>query len=111
LYIDYKVPLNLFQNAPVFQLQYGEPVTFPFVHASNVGVTDKWLLLTDHDDGSKVVHKAKLCMNPSDAIYSIIHDNGLDNQLDCNVSNLTELDLSECNFDFKQLIVNCPQLQ
>jgi len=113
LYIDNKVPLNLFQNAPVFQLQYGQLVTLPFVHASNVGVTDKCLLLTDHDDGSKMVRKANLCTCPSDAMYMycIIHDNGLDNQLDCNVSNLTELDLSECNFDFKQLIVACPQLQ
>jgi len=95
----------------VFQLQYGQPVTLPFVQASNVGVTVKWLLLTDHDDYSKMVHKAKLCINPSDAMYHIIHDNGLDNQLDCHVSNLTELNLSECNFDFKQLVVVCPQLQ
>jgi len=44
-------------------------------------------------------------------MYHIIHDNGLDNQLDCNVSNLTELDLSEYIFDLKQLMVACPQLQ
>jgi len=60
LYIDYTAPLNLFQNVPVFQLQYGQPVTLPFVQAGNVGVTDKWLLLTDHDDGNKTVNKAKI---------------------------------------------------
>jgi len=111
LYIDYKVPLNLFQNAPVFQLQYGQPVTLPFVHVNNIGVNDEWLLLTDHDDGSKVVRKAKVSIYPSDVMYRIIHDNnGLDNQLDCRVSNLTELD-SDYNLDFKQLMVACPQLQ
>ena len=48
LYVGYIAPLNLFQNVPVFQLQYGQPVTLPLVQASNVGVTDKWLLITDH---------------------------------------------------------------
>jgi len=110
LYKSCKVPLNLFQNAPLFQLQYGRPVTLPFVHASNVGVTDEWLLLTDHDDGSKVVCKAKLWIYPSNSMYHIILNCELD-ELDCHVSNLTELDLSECYLDFKQLIVNCPQLQ
>jgi len=95
----------------VFQLQYGQPVNFPFVCASNVGVTDEWLLLTDHDDGSKVVHKAKLCRHIPILMY-FIRNGRLDNQLDCHVSNLTELDLIVCcNLDFKQLMVDCPQLQ
>ena len=37
LHISYKPPLNLFQNEQVFQLQYGETVTLPFVQASNLG--------------------------------------------------------------------------
>jgi len=113
LYIGYTAPLNLFQNAPVFQLQYGQPITLPFVQASNIGVTDKWLLLTDHDDGSKTVYKGKLCITLPHDMYCIIHDHGLDNQLqqDCHVSNLTELDLSECNLEFTLSLVACPQLQ
>ena len=63
-----------------------------------------------HDDGSKTVCKAKICVNLSHAMYSIIHDHGLDNQ-DYSVSNLTELDLSDCNLDFKMLLVDCPKLQ
>ena len=31
LYGSYKVPLSFFQNAPVFQLRYGETVTLPYV--------------------------------------------------------------------------------
>jgi len=112
-HIGYTAPLNLFQNAPVFQLRYGQQVALPFLQASNIGVTDKWLLLTDHDDGSKMVYKAKCFMHLSHAMYSIPHDCGLDNQLqqDISVGNLTELDLSACSLDFKLLLVACPQLQ
>jgi len=115
LYIGYTAPLNLFQNAPVFQLQYGQPVSLPFVQANNIGLTDKWLLLTDHNDGSRTVYKGKLCITLSHAMNCTIHDHGSDNQLqqDCRVSNLTELDLSECNLDLKLLyiLVACPHLQ
>lgn len=57
VYIDYKVPLNLFQNAPVFQLQYGELSALPFV----IAMTNDWFMLTDHGDinDSRIVHKAK----------------------------------------------------
>jgi len=81
LYGDYTVPLNMFQNAPLFQLRYGQQVTLPFVQASNIGVTDNWLLLTDHDYGVKMVSKAEICINLSCAMYSMIHDHGLGNQL------------------------------
>ena len=113
LYSNYKVPLSLFQNAPVFQLRYGETVTLPYVRAANVGIDGKWLLLTDHDDGSKSVHKATLYLRPSHAMQSILHDHGQDNQLqlDNGVTNLTELDLSECNIDIKPIVSACPWLQ
>ena len=113
LYSNYKVPLSLFQNAPVFQLRYGETVTLPYVRATNVGVDDQVLLLTDHDDGSKSVHKATLYLRPSRNMHSILRDHGQDNQLQLDnvVTNLTELDLSECNIDIKPIVGACPQLQ
>ena len=62
VYTGYKAPLNLFNNVPEFQLQYGEgAATLPFVQLSNVEINEKWLLmLTDHDDGSKIVRKGRL---------------------------------------------------
>ena len=115
LYSNYKVPLSLFQNAPVFQLRYGETVTLPYVRATNVtvGVDDQVLLLTDHDDGSKAVHKARLYPRPSHTMHSVLRDHGQDNQLqlDNGVTNLTELDLSGCNIDIKPIVGACPQLQ
>ena len=113
LYSNYKVPLSLFQNAPVFQLRYGETVTLPYVRAANVGIDDKWLLLTDHDDGSKSVHKATLYLRPSHAMQSILYFHGQGNQLqlDNSVTDLTELDLSECNINIKPIVSACPWLQ
>ena len=106
VYINYKVPLNLFQNAPAFQLRYGEQLTLPVVHVGPVG-TNKWLQLTDHGDGddSRVVHKAK---------YQSLYNNYRGEQgyvlLDDIATSLTELDLSDCNFDSVQVIVACPLL-
>ena len=113
LYSNYNVPLSLFQNAPVFQLRYGETVTLPFVRAPSIGVDDEVLLLTDHDDGSKLVHKARLYPRPSHTVHSILRDHGQDNQLQLNngVTNLTELDLSGCNINIKPIVGACPQLQ
>ena len=113
LYSNYKVPLSLFQNAPVFQLRYGETVTLPYVRATSVGVDDQVLLLTDHDDGTKSVHKVTLYLRPSRNMHSILRDHGQDNQLQLGnvVTNLTELDLSECNIDIKPIVGACPQLQ
>ena len=113
LYINHKAPLNLFQNAPVFQLRYGATASLPYVQAASLGISDKGLLLTDHDGGDEVVHKARYYMNPSHAMCSMIRDDAKKNQLqlDNNIANLTELDLSECNLDFKQITFICPQLQ
>ena len=113
LYSNCKIPLNLFQNAPVFQLRYGETVTLPYVRATNVGVDDKVLLLTDHDDGSMSVHKARLYTKPSHTMSSILRDHGQGNQLQLDnvVTDLTELDLTECNIDIKPIVGACPQLQ
>ena len=106
LYINYKVPLNLFQNAPDFQLQYGETATPPFVKGDNMGITE-WFLLTDGNNGGKVIHKAVCFRDISSTMYDVIRDYE-DNQLLDN--NLTELYLN-CNIDVKQIIVVCPQLQ
>ena len=105
LYISYKPPLNLFQNTPVFQLRYGETVTLPFVQASNLGI-DECFLLTDHSDSGKMIHKAKFY---AQVWYHDIHDHRQDTLQ--NISNLTELDLSNSNLDFKQIIDAYPQLQ
>ena len=104
VYIDYKVPLNLFQNAPVFQLQYGERLTLPLARVDIVG-TSKWLLLTDHDiNDSRVVLKAnyKQYNYRGTQGYVLLHNIA---------TSLTELDLSECNFNLVQVIVSCPLLQ
>ena len=91
LYSCYKIPLNLFHNAPVFQLQFGKTATLPFVQPSNI---DEWLLLTDHDNGS---HKAAICIRQNASLksrmYEIIDDLGVGDQGN-NMTNLTELDLS-----------------
>ena len=110
LYISYKAPLNFFRNMPMLQLRYGEAISLPFVQANSVGVIDKWLLLTDHDDGGKVTHMAKVYPQLPYTIYRIIRSQGQD----CNVSDLsylTELDLSRSNLDIKQIAVACPRLQ
>ena len=108
LYISYKPPLNLFQNAPVFQLRYGETVSLPFVQASNLG-TDECFLLTDHSDSGKMIHKGRIYSRPSFMWYRDIHEDRRD--ILQNISKLTELDLSNSNLDFKQIIDACPQLQ
>ena len=95
---------------PVFQLQYGEAATFPFVQATSIGFIYKWLLLTDHDEGSKMAHKAMVSPQPTRGMYHIIRNQGKD----CNVSDLshlTELDLSGSNLDIKPVVSACPQLQ
>ena len=113
LYVSYKVPLCFFQNAPLFQLHYGETAPLPFVKMTSGGLNDKWLLLTDHDDGSKTVYKAKSFMKPSYTMYHIVHNHRKDNQLQLDdiFTNLTELDFSDSSFDLKQIVANCPQLQ
>ena len=69
----------------------------------------EWLLLSDHNNGSKMIHKAKVCyQRVSSTMYDVICDYE-DNQLLDN--NLTELDLSYCSIDINQIIVVCPQLQ
>ena len=110
LYISYKVPLNLFQNAPNFQLQYGEMATPLFVQVHNMENMEihGCLLLTNCCDDDKMVHKAKFCQETLFAAYNHKHDNRL--QTD-NVTNLTELDLSDCDVDIKPIILACPQLQ
>ena len=107
LYISYKVPLNLFQNTPDFQLQYGETATPPFVKGHNKGFPE-WLLLTDCNNGGETIHKAKVCYEVSSAMYNITRDYE-DNQLLGN--NLTELDLGYYNTEITPLILACPQLQ
>ena len=72
LYASYKEPLNLFQNAPVFQLQYGKSVALPFVRAPSVEITDQWLLITAHDDDRKMVHKAKIYSQLRFTIHTVI---------------------------------------
>ena len=114
LYFSYKAPLNLFESVPVFQLRYGETATLPFVQPSNLGyqVTDRWLLLTDND--GKKIHKARLYLNRPPATRAIKHDFWLDSQIQLHnnyITNLTELDLSGHNFDFKQVVADCPQLR
>ena len=59
------MPLCLFQNAPLFQLRYGETVAIPFVDITGGGLDGKWLLLTNRDNGNKTVHKVISFEEPS----------------------------------------------
>ena len=107
----FKVPLNLFKSAPTLQLQYGGESTLPFVQVSSVGIDREWLLLlTDHDDGSKMVYKATLDRKSIHSVQGIIHHPG-QQKLDDEVFNLTELDLDGHDFDFKGIVAVCPWLQ
>ena len=111
VYINYKVPLNLFQNAPAFQLQYGELFTLPVV---DVG---PFLLLTDHGDAgnSRVVHKAKYYSwtGRTGMQYHVFQGLRQDFVLqpDNIVTSLTELDLSGYPYNLVQMIVACPLLR
>ena len=109
LYVSYKAPLSLFENVPVFQLRYGETATRPFVQPSDLEVT--WFLLTNNDVDGKMIHKAKVYWNAPPATFRY-DDFWLDSQIQLGncMTNLTELDLSGHNLDFKR-IVDCPQLQ
>ena len=109
LYSSYKTPLNLFQNTPVFQLQFGETATLPFVQPRSI---DECLLLTDHDtDGSR---KTAICIRQNASLksrmYEIIDDHGVGDQ-DNNITNLTELDLSNYKLDCTKLVMAYPMLQ
>ena len=108
LYSSYKVPLNIFQNAPVFQLQFGDTATLPFVQPSNIS---EWLLLTKHDDDSQ---KAAICIRENASLkskmYQIINDHGIDDQNN-SVTDLTELDLSNNELDCTWLVIAYPHLQ
>ena len=113
LYTSYKTPLCLFQNAPLFQLHYGETITLPFVL---MRLHDIWLLLTDHDDGNKAVYKAKVFYRPSDQLYmyNILYNHRKDIQLQEQLdifTNLTELDFSDDSSKFREIVPYCPQLQ
>ena len=110
LYVSYKAPLSLFENVPVFQLRYGETATCPFVQPSNLGVT--WFLLTDNDVDGKMIHKARVYWNAPPAMLRY-NDFWLDSQTQLGnyMTNLTELDLSGHNLDFKRIVADCPQLQ
>ena len=108
LYSSYKTPLNLFHNAPVFQLQFGKTAGLPFVQPNCI---DEWLLLTDHDDGSR---KAAICIRQNASLqsrmYEIIDDHGVGDQGN-NMTNLTELDLSNYKLDCTKLVTTYPLLQ
>ena len=108
LYSSYKTPLDLFQNAPVFQLQFGKSATLPFVQPSSI---DEWLLLSDHEDGSR---KAAICIRQNaslqSSMYEILDDHGVGDQ-DNNITDLTELDLSNYKLDCTKLVMAYPQLQ
>ena len=45
----------------MFQLQYGEGATLPFVQLGSIEINEELLLLlTGHGDGSKMVQKARV---------------------------------------------------
>ena len=101
--VSYKAPLNLFQNVPVFQLQYGKAATLPFVQPSSI---NEWFLLTNRDDGSL---KATIYSRPwqSHDVYKMLNNLGEDYQ-DNNVTNLTKFNYK---LNCTELVMAYPQLQ
>ena len=79
LYNSYKAPqINLFQDIPVFQVQYGETAVPPFVKGQSIGVPE-WLMLTDRN--GKMMSKAKVYREMPVAIYEVVRNYEQDSQL------------------------------
>ena len=99
--------------APVFQLDFGQTATYPFVKASNFGLFgfgEDLLLLTNSTSDSKIVsHKASVIQHDE---FSFCTSN-----LCCNVSSLsfvTDFTATECGLlssHLQQLSIACRNLE
>ena len=108
-----KVPFNLFNALPIFQLHFSQTAMLPFVKAASfglLGIEPRLLMLTDHNS---TTHKAVFL--PNDRYYSLVIP---DDQLDHHVTSLsfiTHFDASSCQSfhpgHLEQLAAACPNLQ
>jgi len=107
LYTGLKMPLDLAPLLPIFQIEFGQTASLPFVlNADICGFSrSDYLLLTDCTCCNKVIYKALL-----EQSLSVVQVNGILN----NFSVLTEFSVSSCDVhsnQLEQLAVACPNLQ
>ncbi|XP_065907294.1 uncharacterized protein [Dysidea avara] len=112
LYYYFEVPLNLFQNLPVFQFEFGKNTVHPFIDANDVGITGlDWpvLALTDTPCNGK---RASIASN---AVRDIFERRNFSLNVD-SLACVTEfscqfLDDSFKSHQLEQLALACPNLQ
>ena len=115
LYYHFEAPLNLFPNLPVFQCEFGQTVTSPFVKASKFGILDleyDVLILTDCVCNGKQVYKLDnevVVITDNDCHQSLGMNNSVDS-LDC-VTELNILQYDDKSDVLEQLAIACPNLQ
>jgi len=106
LYRRFKVPLNVSQIVPLFQLQFGQTAVLPFVQAKQCGIEGMdYLLLTDCYRDSKMVYRA------TNEILDCPHSNSTITTLRF----ITHFDVMNCRSllpsHLEQLAIACPNLQ
>jgi len=108
----FKVPLNLFDALPMFQLHFSHTAMLPFVKAASfglLGIEPKLLMLTDQNG---TTHKAEFLSHyPHDNI--VIHDDQLDHHV-TSLNFITHFDAKGQSFHpghLEQLVAACPNLQ
>ena len=114
-YYHFTVPLNLFPNLPVFQLEIGQTVILPFVKASMFGILNldcDILVLTDHVFNGKQVYKAanEVFDVRENSYYQKIGMNNLVASLDCVTEFIMSYNEGESD-TLQQLAIACPNLQ
>ena len=108
--LGFKVPLNLFNALPMFQLHFSQTAMLPFVKVATFGLLSmepRLLMLTDQNS---TTHKAEFVANAN----LVIHDDQLDHHV-TSLSFITNFDASRCKSvhpdHLEQLAVACPNLQ
>ena len=105
--------MDLFPILLIFQLQFGQSCTLPFVKPSKVGflgLEEGTILLTDSTYDGNVVHKAEM--------ISWLSSNDSSSHFNNNITDLnfvTHFDASRsaklCSDNLKQLAMTCPNLK
>ena len=109
----FKVPLNLYNALPMFQLHFSQTAMLPFVKVATfglLGVEPRLLMLTDQNS---TTHKAEFMANYQ---YDnlVIRDDQLDHRI-TSLSFITHFDVKGCQLFYsghlEQLAATCPNLQ
>ena len=113
-YRGFKVPLNLFNALPMFQLHFSQTAMLPFVKAATfglLGMQPRLLMLTDHN---RTTHKAEFLATTDPRENVVIRDDQLDHCI-TSLSFITHFDARHCQMFYsghlEQLAAACPNLQ